>query len=744
MRSSESLPYVAIWLWPFVQIFSIGSQQHATGGIAPTSSVVAMRMAGPMDLAPESNPQDAAEMPGTPQIPQTYGQLSPGGNPFSPFRSRRTAFVCMPVPTTEAAEAAEEAEAAEAEEVADPKKEIREHTLVKSRFSVRNICCDAEVRLIERVVKPLPGVQNVAVNSFQKVCIVEHCSPCCTSAATILAKLNNAGLGAALLGQGGDEISPKLHCRAWCRRFARPIVVLSTALCMLASGLLQSVGLDGRSLEIVAVCIGLPGILWEAIRGMRQLQLDVTSLVSLSVFAAGWHGEVFDAGLVVLLFNLAKIIEAAAFRHVRRSLRAVMQLQTVQTVQLARRQISDLQCGDVITLRPGEQCPAEGCVLAGLASCSEAAMTGEATPHEKGKGAEISSGTLVLNGYLEVELRKQPSESRMSEIEGKVQEAQAKRTQRQMMISRFSQKWTPAVLIAALLTASMPAILGGDYAEWRHRAIVLLLIACPCAIVIGAPLATTCAIAAAAAHGVLIKRPDTVERLPAVATVAMDKTGTLTKGEMAVLHVQALSSSKDKWEEQEALKLAAALEMKSAHPIAAAIVSRALGHVADAYGSDLAIVKKVRNLPGVGIQGHLSLGAQEHTVLLGSGKALELDLVSESKESKESRAEFAAFEEMHPNDTTVALIIDGKLQYGLSLNDTLRPDAVRFVEELHGLQLRPYILTGDSETAAMHVAGLVGLDPGLCCFSMAPEEKTEWVETQQAANRKTLMLLGHC
>ena len=300
------------------------------------------------------------------------------------------------------------------------------------------------------------------------------------------------------------------------------------------------------------------------------------------------------------------------------------------------------------------------------------------------------------------------------------------------MISRFAQKWTPAVLAAALLTASMPAILGGgDYAEWRHRAIVLLLIACPCAIVIGAPLATTCAIAAAAAHGVLIKRPDTVERLPAVVTVGLDKTGTLTKGEMTVLHVQAFKSSK--WEEREALKLAAALEMKSAHPIAAAIVSRALGHVADAYGSDLAVVQRVRNMPGVGIQGVLELGTKEHTVLLGSSKALDL-VTSESKE------EFRTFQEMHQNDTTVALIIDGTLEYGLALNDMLRPTAVGFVEELKTLQLRPHILTGDSESAAMHIAASVGLDPEFCCFSMAPEEKTEWVEQQQAAGRKSLML----
>ncbi|CAE7521538.1 HMA2 [Symbiodinium microadriaticum] len=615
-----------------------------------------------------------------------------------------------------------------------------EHTVVRSRFSIRNICCDSEVRLIERIISPLLGVQTVSVNSFQKLCIVEHCSPCCTTPETILNKLNSAGLGAAVLGQGGDEVNPEqLRCHAWCRRHGRSFVVLGAAMCMLASAVTAGMELSS-TFQVLAVLIGLPCILWESVIALQQFQIDVTLLVSVAVFAAAWHGEVFDASLVVFLFNLAKIIEAAAIRRVATALRAVMQLQTVRSVQGAdgnQKQISDLQIGDVISLRPGEQCPADGMVSAGLASCSEAAMTGEATPLEKSKGGSISAGTLVLNGCIEVELTKPSSESRMSEIEGRVQEAQAKRTERQMLISRFAQIWTPVVLVVALLTSMLPAFMGGDFAEWRHRAVVLLLIACPCAVVIGAPLATTCAIAAAASNGVLIKRPEIVERLPAVTTVGLDKTGTLTKGEMTVLHVQGMSGSM--WDETQALKLAAALEMKSAHPIAAAIVSRALGCVGTANSTDLAVAKKIRNLPGVGIQGHLTVGtgsaAKVHKVLLGNRRALDL-----ANADADSQKEFECFQEMHRNDTTVALIIDGKLQFGLALNDTLRPEARRLIDELKDLRLRPYMLTGDSEFAAKHISAYAGLDAGHCLFSLAPEQKMEWVESENKAGRKTLML----
>jgi len=525
----------------------------------------------------------------------------------------------------------------------------------------------------------------------------------------------------------------------WCRQYGRYFVTAVAAFFMLAGGIAQSLGLPVAVFQVLAVLTGFPPILFETCNALKQYQLDVTLLVSIAVFAAVWHRELFDAALVVLLFNLATVIEGIAVQRVARSLRAVMQLQAVRTAHLAKSgkvvQVSELQLGDVISLRPGEDCPGDGIVVKGAASCSEAALTGEVKPVEKLKDGIMSSGTLVLNGYLEVELVKPLSESYLSEIEANVEEAQAKRTARQMMIGRFARIWTPLVLLMALGTSMLPFFMGGSFDESRHRAIVLLLTACPCAIVIGAPLATTCAIAAAASRGVLIKGPETVERLPAISTVALDKTGTLTKGEMCVVDVQQMSCAA--WQQNEALQMAAALEMKSAHPIAAAIVSKALGCIAEAHKSKAVTeVKKFRSLPGVGVQGVLlrDSGAAVK-VLLGNSKALDM-----SNADSATKSQFFKFCETHPADTTVALIIDGVLQFGLALNDALRPEAVRMVKDLHALHLQPYMLTGDTDSAAMHISEAVGLDPGSCCSSMSPEQKLEWVETMQAAGRKILML----
>lgn len=198
--------------------------------------------------------------------------------------------------------------------------------------------------------------------------------------------------------------------------------------------------------------------------------------------------------------------------------------------------------GDEIALRPGEECPADGLVSKGSASVSEAALSGESHPIHKQKDDLISAGAVVLNGYLAVTLTSASSQSSVSQIEAQVEEAQMKRTDRQLMIQRFARLWTPGIVIAVVLMCTLlPLLTGGDFQIWRHRGIVVLLTACPCAIVIGAPLATTCAIAAAASHGLLIKRPETIEKLPRVSSIGLDKTGTLTKGELSVLTVENLA-----------------------------------------------------------------------------------------------------------------------------------------------------------------------------------------------------------
>lgn len=444
-----------------------------------------------------------------------------------------------------------------------------------------------------------------------------------------------------------------------------------------------------------------------------------------------------DGALVVTFFNLAKVIEHTAMSRVSRALRAVMQLDTVHMVSLAQdgRMVAsvELKEGDVISLRPGEECPADGVVTRGSASCSEAAITGEARPVEKRKEHKISSGC----EYVEVTLTKDHANSTLSQIEAKVEEAQMQRTNKQLILERFARIWTPAVLISVLIVCTMvPWATGQNFHEWIHRGLVILLTACPCAAVIGAPLATTCAIAAAATRGLLIKKAETVELLPLIRSAGLDKTGTLTKGEFAVLHVEEFKGNTEPPEGMDPLKMAAAVEMKSAHPISAAIVSKAVGCVGEAFeAAQLPEVKKFRNLPGIGIKGNVSCGSSFATVFVGNKKVLEAVDADPT-----AFAKFTTFQGQYPNDTTVAVVVNGVLRLGLTLNDTIRKDAAAMVKDLKRLGCQPVMLTGDTESAGRSVAFATGLDPEVCHFSMHPEDKLEWIQEQESAGKPALML----
>lgn len=620
--------------------------------------------------------------------------------------------------------------------------ECGNHMSVKTRFIVRNICCDSEVRLIERIVTPLPGVESVSIDTFQKICILVHC-PHCTTPDFVMAKLNRTGLGAALLGQGNLEINP-VTPTIWdmIRWHTRHLIVEISGVLMLLGLLCSGFPVTGDIFLLLALLLGLCGILPQAVVSLQKGEIDITTLVILAALAAAFQGERADAALVVLLFNLSKVVESIALNRVSSALRAVMQLQAVHTVHMVDGKalpVSELQPGDEIALRPGEECPADGLVSKGSASCSEAALSGESHPIQKQQGDLICSGAVVLNGYLEVTLTTASSQSAVSQIEAQVEEAQMKRTDRQLMIQRFARWWTPGIIIVVVTMCAVIPLVGGDFRTWSHRGLVILLTACPCAIVIGAPLATTCAIAAAASHGLLVKRPETVEKLPQIATIGLDKTGTLTKGELSVLSVENLATEQtfECLEQEEALKWAAALELQSAHPIAAAIVSKALGCIGDALeSSELPTVNNFRVLPGVGIQGHISdpkMG--ECKVIIGNKKAL---TVAHARPAAHSR--FIAFQEKHPQHTTVALLVDGRLHFGLALNDTIRDEAAKLLEEFNSMGYKAAMLTGDTVEAGTFVAQTLGIQEELCHFAMTPDQKREWVSTREAEGRHVLMV----
>lgn len=614
------------------------------------------------------------------------------------------------------------------------------HEAVKTRISVRNICCDAEVRLIDRILKPMKGVEDVKTNALTKLVMVTHCPvDCCASVEHLVDSLNAAHLGATLLSKGEDSAAAaRPSATELAKEHAKWLHAgVVWALFIAGTALYQHEGAADITF-IVACALGSVPILQKAVRAGRKLRIDMSVLMMLAVGGALGSGEYLEAALVVALFLSAELIEHAAMNRVTRALSTVMQLSVTRTATRAKDgktvPIGELVVGDVVSLRPGEESPIDGRVRAGFGSVSEASMTGEAIPIEKRTGSTIIAGSVMLNGFLEVELTALTKDSTIEKIKEQVEEAQAQKGRAQVLVDTFAKFWTPTILIAVgVMVGIVPFATKSDAMPWLEKALVLLVLACPCALVLAAPIPTTCTIAAAARNGVLIKRAEVVEQLASVSAVALDKTGTLTKGEFAVVCAEDLSENGTQVEAT--LKLAAAIESKSAHPVAAAVVSRAVGCAADAYETGgLPQAKKFRNLEGVGVRGEVDVGGGVFKpVVAGNKKALGV-----AGAPTRDVERFETFQAARLGDTTLCVVVDGRLCLGIALNDTLRPDARRAVDLIRSMGCSVAMLTGDAEAAARQVAG--ALDLSDYQFSLLPQDKHAWVQLKEKGGARTLML----
>lgn len=618
------------------------------------------------------------------------------------------------------------------------------HEMVKTRLNVRNICCNAEVKLIDKILRPMKGVEDVMTSAVTKMVIVTHCPvECCAPPELLVDRLNAANLGASLLARDGADQAKTLTGTEWLRKHFQETHAATTVLLFLAAVVLQVGGRsEHRGVYFAAAGFGALPIFRAACRSLLHLQIDISALLSCVVLGALALGDLLEAALLVTLFALAELVEHWAMAWISRALNAAMQLSVTRTATMAQSgevvPVSDLQSGDVIALRAGEECPVDGLVVKGGASFSEAALTGEAVPVEKRKGSTVSSGSLLLGGYVEVQLTAPANESTLAKLQEEVAIAQAMGGQTQQLVDRVARLLLPAVFVVACTNAVGGSLITGtSFWPWLHRSLVLLVLCCPCALVLAAPIPTTCAIAAAAGHGVLIKRPDVIENLAKVRALALDKTGTLTRGEFSVVAVEDLAGRRQarSGEEREAaLRCVAAVEARSAHPLAAAIVSSVVGCAAEAFeAGGLPEVRKFKNIEGVGIQGQVSSGTSFVSVLAGNAKVLEEVAVTDA-----DRQHFEAFQRAHALDTVLAVALDGALEFAIALNDTLRPSAKGTTDELRRLGCSVAMLTGDAALAATPVAQSLGIHEFRS--SMLPSEKQAWVVASEKSGARTLML----
>ncbi len=564
---------------------------------------------------------------------------------------------------------------------------------VTTVLQVQGMDCAEERVLVERALGGLPGVRGVQINLVSQRLTVTH-DPRRLPVERLIAALAEVGLRAAPLGATPEGEG------LWARHGR----TLSTAACALltAVGLtLHLLGLEGRWEAAVYGAAIVSGGWFIARKGWaaaRHLTLDMNFLMTVAVIGAVAIGAWDEAAMVVLLFALAQVLEGRAMDRARRAIRALMELAPPVARRLEGGEertvpVEEVRVGDLFRLRPGERVPLDGEVVAGASSVDQAPITGESVPVEKEAGDTVYAGSINGDGSLDVRATHRAADTTLAHVIHLIEEAQSARAPSQSFVDRFAAIYTPAVLAGAALIALLPPLLlGQPFGDWGYRALVLLVIACPCALVISTPVAIVSGLARGARSGVLIKGGVHLERAGQLRALALDKTGTLTEGTPRVQQVVALGGAN----EAQVVELAAALEARSQHPLARAVVQRAREE-----GLSLPEVEGFTSLPGRGVEGRL--GGRD--CLLGNHRLFE----ERGLCTPEVDARLAELEEA--GRTAVLVARGGRLIGLIALADTPRPEARGALEALRRLGVRHLaMVTGDNRGTAEAIGGAMGID----------------------------------
>jgi len=574
--------------------------------------------------------------------------------------------------------------------------------------------CPSCAKKIENAVTAIPGVVNARVLFATEKLVVDGQS---NLSLRIQDAVQQAGF--TLLGTQANQAEPPKPSRLG--EFG-PLLLL-TAL-MIVSWALSLVNPElSRIAFIATTLVGLAPVATKAIRLIRSgTPFAIETLMSVAAIGALFIGATAEAAMVLLLFMVGEMLESYAANRARRGVKALMELVPedallLQGTERRRVPVSSLRPGDVIEIAPGGRLPADAELLNPFASFDESALTGESVPVERQQGQKVAAGSLSVDQAAQMKVISEPGKNAIDRILQLIEEAEERRAPIERFLDRFSRYYTPAIMLLAIAVILVPPLM---YAQpwdvWIYRGLTLLLIGCPCALVISTPAAITSGLAAATRRGALIKGGAALEQLGQVQTIAFDKTGTLTEGKPTVTDVLPLSGIS----EQSLLILAAAVEAGSHHPLAQAIINRA-----EKYGAPLPPAQNRRALAGVGVEGIVD----GKTVLISTPAKLAAGLLNQQGANQVERLENAG-------KTAVVVLEDGVPIGLLALRDTLRSDAKQAIAELNALGINGVMLTGDNPRAAAAIAAELGLDYRA---GLLPEDKVRAV-TELSELRPTAMI----
>ena len=569
--------------------------------------------------------------------------------------------------------------------------------------------CPTEEKLIRDAFAKLKAVEALEFNLIQRSLRVRHRYP---DAEPLKTQINRLGMQAVELK--GDEQAPAVPA-------AKPWWPLGLGL---ATALTAEVGewlgtvpeFAVAFLALAAIALaGLPAYRkgWIAI---RQRTLNINALMSIAVTGALLIGHWPEAAMVSVLFAIAEVIEARSLDRARNAIQGLLALTPENaTVRLADGTWATLpakqvQPGALIRVRPGERIALDGEVESGQSGVNQAPITGESLPVDKAPGDTVFAGTINGEGSLEYRVTHRANESTLARIIHAVEQAQSARAPTQRFVDRFSRLYTPAVVLIAVAVALLPPLLGwGGWLEWLYKGLVLLVIACPCALVISTPVTIVSGLSAAARRGILVKGGTFLEQGRQLEWIALDKTGTLTEGKPQLVDRIVLTGQKS-----QALEWAASLSLRSDHP-----ASQALSHALLQEGIALKDVRDFSARAGQGVQGRI----EDQLYFLGNRRLLE----REGLASENLRHRIESLEQT--GQSVVALASQQEVLALFIIADQVKETSQSAVAALHALGIKTLVLSGDNPHSVDRIAGQVGIDEAH--GSLLPEDKLAILEQKQ-------------
>ncbi|KUO50351.1 MAG: hypothetical protein APF76_11630 [Desulfitibacter sp. BRH_c19] len=592
-------------------------------------------------------------------------------------------------------------------------------SIEKTALRLSGLDCADCARKVEKAVAEYPGVTFAKLNFSVGKIVIEHQ----VNENELLKLIEGLGYGAVLDNPGENRKTSS----SWFHDLRLVLTIISGIFILIALITQYSLKLDALSMYLYIAAIFLGGLLIarNAFNSLKTLNMDMNVLMTIAIIGAAAIGEWLEGAAVVFLFSVGNTLQNRTMEKTRRSISQLIDLAPQQAVLIKNGKeeivpISEVVPGDVVIVRPGDRIPVDGTIKKGSTAVDQSPITGESLLMDKSEGNQVFAGTINIDGYLEVETEKRSTDSTLAKIIHLVEEAQNEKAPVQHLVDKFANYYTPVVIVAATLLTIIPTwILGQPFEQWFYSSLVLLVIACPCALVISTPVSLMAAIGNAARNGVLIKGGNFLELVGSLKAIALDKTGTLTKGQPKVKKIYLLSGKSD----GHLLTIAASLEKMSNHPLASALVNEAQNK-----GLLVQKVDNFKHLTGKGVSGTID----NNNYYAGSMKLFR-EIMDQDKLSEYSKQIESSIEEK-------SIVIVGtpeRIEGVITFEDSIRDEAKVTVRQLKELGLSNVImLTGDNQQTSGQVAKEVGIDYQA---ELLPQEKLDYIKKMKKSGKVAMV-----